>query len=566
MSPLRIFCNSWPKAGTHVLFEFARVVLGKGSWYQDGDIKFPDRGEDELFKEIDRRIIQHGEKFAIRGHIPWSPTIEKGLLDRGFLILFIVRDPRDVIASTFRWLRQLRKNWEVSKYLELFPDDVSLALVIRGLPLLQPFNKDLGVEWNKPLPERYQKLTPWTESQYACTVQYERVTGAKGSEIQKEEIRRIVDFLGLQNTPSVDDIVKLIYNPKSRTFHTGASGTWGNYFNSFHRKMFIDLGGEELVKRFGYQPTEIDENVEGESSSVALTSAPRKNHNKLSPIYWIKQKIAQSLKSRIIVPYFRQIILKIIKSEVIELEKKVQEMAAQIDMITSRLDLIVDSPKDQWLYKNRLKRIDATVNLFEINCRTFYSAQYDFASIFVTGKVVVDIACGTGYGTEQLIAAGRASRVIGVDIDPDAIDYAKKYHKPVNVEYICAAGDLTEIPSESVDVVVSLNTIEFVSSDIALLKEFHRLLRLGEMLICSTSNNYYSGKSSYHVRYYDLNSFEAALSPYFENIKLYSYNSGSNSRSNSSLNHGQAAGIRRITSEEKATAECYIAVCIKKTY
>jgi O-antigen biosynthesis protein len=41
--------------------------------------------------------------------------------------------------------------------------------------------------------------------------------------------------------------------------------------------------------------------------------------------------------------------------------------------------------------------------------------RYAFASDFVKGKYVLDIACGEGYGSAVLLKAG-AEKVIGIDI------------------------------------------------------------------------------------------------------------------------------------------------------
>ena len=53
-----------------------------------------------------------------------------------------------------------------------------------------------------------------------------------------------------------------------------------------------------------------------------------------------------------------------------------------------------------------------------------HEERYIFAGQYVRGKDVLDIACGTGVGASFLRGAG-AHRVWGLDIDPDAISFAK---------------------------------------------------------------------------------------------------------------------------------------------
>lgn len=52
-------------------------------------------------------------------------------------------------------------------------------------------------------------------------------------------------------------------------------------------------------------------------------------------------------------------------------------------------------------------------------------ARYRFASRSAAGKDVLDIACGVGYGSELLMAAG-AKSYTGVDINADEIAYARE--------------------------------------------------------------------------------------------------------------------------------------------
>lgn len=52
--------------------------------------------------------------------------------------------------------------------------------------------------------------------------------------------------------------------------------------------------------------------------------------------------------------------------------------------------------------------------------------RYIFAKEFIKDKVVLDVACGTGYGTEFL-NENKAKIVIGADISFETISYAKKF-------------------------------------------------------------------------------------------------------------------------------------------
>jgi SAM-dependent methyltransferase len=59
--------------------------------------------------------------------------------------------------------------------------------------------------------------------------------------------------------------------------------------------------------------------------------------------------------------------------------------------------------------------------------------RYAWALPYVWGKKVVDLGCGTGYGTFMLSWAAR--QAIGLDIDVESIAFASRHFKAPNLEY-----------------------------------------------------------------------------------------------------------------------------------
>lgn len=112
--------------------------------------------------------------------------------------------------------------------------------------------------------------------------------------------------------------------------------------------------------------------------------------------------------------------------------------------------------------------------------------RYLVAQMYVQGNTVLDLACGTGYGSDILLNSG-ARMVVGGDVSRDALDYAAARRSP---RLRLAQLDVCGLPfaSASADVIVSLETLEHVAAPGDFLAEAARVLRPDGRLILSTPN------------------------------------------------------------------------------
>ena len=153
-----------------------------------------------------------------------------------------------------------------------------------------------------------------------------------------------------------------------------------------------------------------------------------------------------------------------------------------------------------------------------------HEARYVFASRFVKDKVVLDVACGAGIGTHYLLKAGARS-CLGLDIDYRTVDYARAAYKSCRFAQ-CDAANLC-LPDESVDVVVSFETIEHLGDQLKFLLECRRVLRRGGDVICSTPNrtlNRWARRNPFHVREFSVDEFAHLFKEVFGNVQLYAQN------------------------------------------
>jgi 2-polyprenyl-3-methyl-5-hydroxy-6-metoxy-1,4-benzoquinol methylase len=255
--------------------------------------------------------------------------------------------------------------------------------------------------------------------------------------------------------------------------------------------------------------------------------------------------------------------VKIINKRIFKLEKKIKHQELKLHTATLKCNFSL-SKEDLWLFDNRIERMDATrSDIFKPERCDFHIDRYNFAADYVKNFNVADIACGTGYGTKILVNHG-ANHVIGIDIDEDAINYARKNHKVKNNEFII--GSVTSIPLESdtIDIIVSFETIEHVEEEEIIINEFKRILKSSGILILSTPNDWGILEiNPHHKRSYDYESLKKLLSKNFNEIIYYNQNSGLMKKKE---NHGQPKGIIPTTELNKTLSEVLIAVCGNMIY
>lgn len=150
--------------------------------------------------------------------------------------------------------------------------------------------------------------------------------------------------------------------------------------------------------------------------------------------------------------------------------------------------------------------------------------RYAWCLPLVDGKDVLDVASGEGYGSAML--ASKARSVRGVDISHDAVNHAaERYASLDNLQYLQGSAAAIPLADDSVDVVVSFETIEHLLEQDEMMAEIRRVLRPDGILVMSSPNKeVYSDQAGYHNDYHVkelyLNEFQALLEKYFPAVEL----------------------------------------------
>ena len=150
--------------------------------------------------------------------------------------------------------------------------------------------------------------------------------------------------------------------------------------------------------------------------------------------------------------------------------------------------------------------------------------RYAVSLPLVSGKDVLDIASGEGYGAAFLAMAARS--VVGVDIDEGSVHHAAARYPAMNLSF--RVGSATHIPlaDASIDVITSFETIEHLAEHEQMLGEMQRVLRSdGHLLISSPNRLVYSDERNYsnpfHVRELYFDEFRDLLRTFFPEVHIY---------------------------------------------
>lgn len=159
----------------------------------------------------------------------------------------------------------------------------------------------------------------------------------------------------------------------------------------------------------------------------------------------------------------------------------------------------------------------------EVDLWAEHIARYAFAARFAGGMRVLDLGCGSGYGTAELAQVAREAT--GIDNSFDAIEYAAEHYPRAGFFPLSA----TELPfaDASFDLVTAFELIEHLEDWPQMLSEARRVLAPDGLLIVSTPNKLYyaeargtSGTNPFHTHEFEYEEFCAALHGVFPHVRV----------------------------------------------
>lgn len=254
--PPKVFANSIPKAGTHLLTSLLGQV--PALWFSGvhmidkdyrADLHEPMDGLGDLDLAAFARgmgKIRNGQ--YLTAHCGALPGIPDTLHEQGFRPLLMIRDPRDIVVSmAFYFARNQRLHMH-----ETFRDmdeGARFEAIITGLP---------GRGGNPPVPsieQRLGKYQDWLTDERTVVVRFEELVGSAGGgsdEAQHAAVKNVLQHCNrYQDEAQVDSVARATFAPHSATFRKGRIGDWSNHLTQQHLDLLEEVAPGQ-VRAFGY--------------------------------------------------------------------------------------------------------------------------------------------------------------------------------------------------------------------------------------------------------------------------------------------------------------------------
>lgn len=235
----RVLVNSLPKAGTHLV----ESLLDVCPWVINNKKRTIREQEFRVVRDKLRRIRPG---FFQTAHLGFRRELLEYLESQGIKVIEVVRDPRDVVVSRWKYISGVHVAHKAHRELMRIRDDEArLSACILGIPNVI-----------KPIGEVLREHKAWLSDRYSLVVRFEDLIGPRGGgtrELQLKVIKDVLTYLGFDSDDAVvEDMAKQVFSENSITFSDPGINKWKRYFSDEQKVAFKNSAGKELIA-FGYE-------------------------------------------------------------------------------------------------------------------------------------------------------------------------------------------------------------------------------------------------------------------------------------------------------------------------
>ncbi len=248
-----IICNSYPKSGTHLLYQILYSIPGLLKWDDIVSVQAL-CGVMNTAEHIRWKVGSAPDHSIVRSHLMCCDEIVDILKEFNCKTLFIYRDLRDVAVSHARWVTKEERIFLHDLYQDKSDFDEQLMCSIKGVPVGSP----LGSNVSQPdIGADFMRWNGWVQDADTLAVKFEDLVGERGGGSEEQRINiveKILDHLSISMpTDQVKErFASYTLNPsESHTFKKGGKGSiggWHTLFKEEHKVEFKKVAGDILVQ------------------------------------------------------------------------------------------------------------------------------------------------------------------------------------------------------------------------------------------------------------------------------------------------------------------------------
>ncbi len=248
-----IFGNAKPKSGSHLLLQVLQglTCVVPLAYVQAEPIRTITKdgrrkGSDEILAELSG---------VPRGVVGWGyldPTRENidFLCRPGRVNYFLYRDPRDLLVSQVFFATDMYEDHGMHAYYNSLPNFAArLNIAITGI------DED-GLKMAS-VKQRYEGVLAWRQTARVLCLRYEDFLSRPEAtfHVMLDEVEKTGYRIPMGRSQASRILANAIQPQRSRTFRSGKAGGWRDHFTAEHKRLFLDVAGDLLV-RLGYEQSD----------------------------------------------------------------------------------------------------------------------------------------------------------------------------------------------------------------------------------------------------------------------------------------------------------------------
>lgn len=264
----KVFINSIPKSGTHLLTTYlegfpdlinSRLhVPIKG--LHDPEVPYESRKDfSPVPARFDKilRTVRNGQ--FVSAHMSFHPSLATSLADHGFSSIAVMRDPRDIVVSTAKYIVGLRRHPLHQHFVENYKSSQEqiMACVLGTNAASKKSGSFSYLSQNlSSLRELLDSFEGWYSNPSILNIRFEDLVGERGGgdkEAQILQLQNIVTHIySDEREVDFEELISLQSQKGSATLRKGQIGDWPDHLNDDHIAAIKEAAGP-FMEAHGYQ-------------------------------------------------------------------------------------------------------------------------------------------------------------------------------------------------------------------------------------------------------------------------------------------------------------------------